>query len=74
MIRSQVAHALSVFSIHARGPQVDNYVQKLVKECEKFWKNGRQMCEVLSLTGNLCNLPLHKAASSESSGPDQTDK
>ncbi|CAH0392401.1 unnamed protein product [Bemisia tabaci] len=57
---SRVAHAISVFGIHARGPLLDTYVIKLENECDRFWRNGRQMCEVLSLTGNPCMNPLHK--------------
>ncbi|XP_039282793.1 protein SMG8 [Nilaparvata lugens] len=63
---TKVAHALSVFGIHARGPLVDSYVTRLEKECEKHWKNGRQMCEVLSLTGNPCTNPLHRSATGDS--------
>ncbi|RZF43223.1 hypothetical protein LSTR_LSTR009027 [Laodelphax striatellus] len=63
---SKVAHALSVFGIHARGPLVDSYVTRLEKECEKHWKSGRQMCEVLSLTGNPCTNPLHRSATGDS--------
>lgn len=70
----QLAHALSVFGIHARGPQMDNYIQKLMKECDKYWKHGRQMCEVLSLTGNLCNLLLHKAPTGEAVSSESTEK
>lgn len=70
----QLEHALSVFGIHARGPQMDNYIQKLMKECDKYWKNGRQMCEVLSLTGNLCNLLQHKAPTGEAVSSESTEK
>lgn len=70
---TKVTHALSVFGIHARGPQVDNYIQKLVKECDKYWKSGRQMCEILSLTGNPCNLPLHKSSTFESANSESIE-
>ncbi|PSN57691.1 Protein smg8 [Blattella germanica] len=43
---SKLAHALSVFAVHARGPLFDQYTTQLEKECDRFWKNGRQMCEV----------------------------
>lgn len=63
----KVAVALSMFGVHARGPLVDNYVIQLEQECEKYWKAGRQMCEVLSLRGNPCTQPLHKGGSGEPS-------
>lgn len=62
-----MAVALSMFGVHARGPLVDSYVIQLEQECEKFWKTGRQMCEVLSLRGNPCTQPLHKGGSGEPS-------
>uniref|UniRef100_A0A2S2PTR6 Nonsense-mediated mRNA decay factor SMG8 n=2 Tax=Schizaphis graminum TaxID=13262 RepID=A0A2S2PTR6_SCHGA len=57
---TKVAQALSVFAQHARGPLLDDYIQILVQDCDKFWQSGRQMCETLSLTGNPCTQPLHK--------------
>lgn len=57
--------AMGVFSEYARGPLVESYVLQLEKECERHWKNGRQMCEVLSMTGNPCTKPLHKGGSGE---------
>lgn len=53
---------------------MDNYIQKLMKECDKYWKNGRQMCEVLSLTGNLCNLLQHKAPTGEAISSESSEK
>lgn len=61
----QVSHALSVFAEYARGPLVESYIIQLQKECERHWKNGRQMCEVLSMRGNPCTQPLHKGGSGE---------
>lgn len=56
-----------MFGVHARGPLVDNYVTQLEHDCERHWKSGRQMCEVLSLTGNPCTKPLHTGGSGEPS-------
>ncbi|XP_050543577.1 nonsense-mediated mRNA decay factor SMG8 isoform X2 [Daktulosphaira vitifoliae] len=60
---NKVAQALSVFALHARGPLFDDYIQILVQDCDKLWQSGRQMCEILSLTGNPCTQPLHKGGS-----------
>lgn len=64
----QLTHALSVFALQARGPLVDDYAAQLEKECERFWKAGRQMCEVLSLTGNPCTNPLHRGGGDGAGG------
>ncbi|CAL1288077.1 unnamed protein product [Larinioides sclopetarius] len=58
--QTRLAHALHVFSIHARGPAVQRYAKQLKEDCERLWKNGHQMCEVLSLTGNHCMNPIHR--------------
>ncbi|PNF37753.1 Protein SMG8 [Cryptotermes secundus] len=65
---SKLAHALSVFAVHARGPLFDQYTAQLEKECDRYWKNGRQMCEVLSLTGNPCTNPLHRGGGEGAGG------
>lgn len=54
----QLAHALHVFNVHARGPAVQRFAKQLKEDCDKLWKNGHQMCEVLSLTGNHCMNPV----------------
>ncbi len=56
----KLAHALQHFTLQARGPALYDYGQQLKVECDNYWKNGRQMCEVLSLTGNHCINPIHK--------------
>ncbi|KAG8325818.1 Protein smg8 [Homalodisca vitripennis] len=61
----KVSHALGVFGEYARGPLVESYIEQLQKECERHWKSGRQMCEVLSMTGNPCTKPLHKGDGGE---------
>ncbi|KAK0167296.1 hypothetical protein PV327_004714 [Microctonus hyperodae] len=65
---SKLAHAMAVFEMHARGPLFDEFSEKLQLECDKHWRAGRQMCEVLSLTGNPCTNPLHKGGGEGSGG------
>ncbi|KAJ9589501.1 hypothetical protein L9F63_017286, partial [Diploptera punctata] len=65
---TKLAHALSVFAVHARGPLFEQYTAQLEKDCDRFWKNGRQMCEVLSLTGNPCTNPLHRGGGEGAGG------
>lgn len=64
----QLAHALSVFAVHARGPLFEEYAKQVETECEAHWKAGRQMCQVLSLTGNPCTKPLHKGGGDGAGG------
>jgi hypothetical protein len=54
----QLAQAKKVFSQFARGPACDKYMKQLEDSCERFWKNGRQLCEEISLTGNHCVNPV----------------
>ncbi|XP_042913299.1 nonsense-mediated mRNA decay factor SMG8-like [Parasteatoda tepidariorum] len=62
---TRLARALHIFNIHARGPAVPRFAQKLMEDCERLWKNGHQMCEVLSLTGNHCMNPIHRSDQDE---------
>ncbi|RWS22219.1 protein smg8-like protein, partial [Leptotrombidium deliense] len=55
----KVAMAIQMFTVHARGPALFDYARQLREECDRFWQNGHQMCEVLSLTGNNCINPIH---------------
>lgn len=64
----RLAHALSVFALHARGPLFEEYARQVETECESHWKTGRQMCQVLSLTGNPCTKPLHKGGGDGAGG------
>jgi len=57
-----------VFAVHARGPLFDQYTAQLEKECDRYWKSGHQMCEVLSLTGNPCTNPLHRGGGEGAGG------
>uniref|UniRef100_A0A224YEU9 Nonsense-mediated mRNA decay factor SMG8 n=1 Tax=Rhipicephalus zambeziensis TaxID=60191 RepID=A0A224YEU9_9ACAR len=56
----KLARAFQMFSTHARGPAFQRYAQQLKEDCDLVWKSGRQMCEVLSLTGNHCINPVHR--------------
>ena len=53
-VPTQLLQAKHVFSQHARGPACERYLQQLEEDCEKVWRNGRQLCEHISLTGNHC--------------------
>lgn len=52
--------AEKIYEMHAIGPLYNEYFNKLKNECIKYWKNGRQICEALSLTGNPCTHAIHK--------------
>lgn len=64
----RLAHALSVFAVHARGPLFEEYARQVETECKSHWKAGRQMCQVLSLTGNPCTKPLHRGGGDGAGG------
>ena len=55
----QLAQAKQVFSQIARGPACEKYMKQLEESCDRFWKNGRQLCEEVSLLGNHCVNPVH---------------
>lgn len=65
---------MAVFEMHARGPLFEEFSEKLQTECEKHWRSGRQMCEVLSLTGNPCTNPIHRGGSEGAGGGEQTEQ
>ncbi|GFS04651.1 protein smg8-like [Elysia marginata] len=67
---SRLNKAKHVFSQYARGPGYDKYMRELELSCTKFWKSGRQQCEALSLTGNLCTNKVHRLPGEEPDGPD----
>lgn len=56
----QLDHAQAVFRSHARGPSCALYRGQLQAECDALWRQGRQICETLSLTGNPCINPVHR--------------
>ncbi|XP_043288529.1 protein SMG8 isoform X2 [Venturia canescens] len=70
---TKLAHAMAVFEMHARGPLFEEFSEKLQIECDKHWRAGRQMCEVLSLTGNPCTNPIHKGGSEGAGGGEHTE-
>lgn len=51
--------ALTLFKAQARGPVFLQYVKQLEADCLAHWKNGKEQCEIASLTGNPCKLPKH---------------
>lgn len=61
----QLAHALCVLGVNARGPLLEKYSDQLEQDCKRVWIPDRQVCEVLSLTGNSCTKPTHTLSSSE---------
>lgn len=64
---------MAVFEMHARGPLFEEFSEKLQAECDKHWRAGRQMCEVLSLTGHPCTNPIHKGGSEGAGGGEQAE-
>lgn len=64
---------MTVFEMHARGPLFEEFSEKLQAECDKHWRAGRQMCEVLSLTGHPCTNPVHRGGSEGAGGGEQTE-
>lgn len=60
--------ALVLFRAQARGPVFLQYAQQLESDCQLHWKNGKEQCEVASLTGNPCKLPKHSADQEHMSG------
>jgi hypothetical protein len=42
----------------ARGPCMEEYATRLERECDQVWKQGRQSCEHVSLTGRACRLKV----------------
>lgn len=55
---SQLAQAQRVFHQFARGPACEKYLKQLEQSCEKFWRNGRQLCEEVSILSNHCVNPV----------------
>lgn len=70
---SKLAHAMGMFEMHARGPLFEEFSEKLQAECDKHWRAGRQMCEVLSLTGHPCTNPVHRGGSEGAGGGEQSE-
>ncbi|XP_017784295.1 PREDICTED: protein SMG8 isoform X2 [Nicrophorus vespilloides] len=51
---TRLGFAMALFGAQARGPMFHKFSKQLEAECVAFWKNGKQLCEKLSLTGNPC--------------------
>lgn len=54
---------LQFFTSQVRGLSARKYVKILEQDCEKYWKNGHQVCGVLSLFNNHCMNPIHRTKS-----------
>ncbi|CAG9862883.1 unnamed protein product [Phyllotreta striolata] len=65
---ARLAIALALFRAQARGPAFQQYATQLEMDCQAHWENGRQQCEVASLTGNPCKLPKHSSDQDHLSG------
>ena len=69
----KLAHALQHFTLQARGPALYDYGQRLRIECENYWQNGHQMCEVRSLTDSHCINPVHRLRGEDDNNSDDND-
>ncbi|GFO14058.1 protein smg8 [Plakobranchus ocellatus] len=69
---NRLAKAKQVFSQYARGPGYNKYMKELESACVRYWKSGRQQCETLSLTGNLCTNKVHRLPGEEPGGDDDS--
>uniref|UniRef100_A0A7N0TMQ5 Nonsense-mediated mRNA decay factor SMG8 n=1 Tax=Kalanchoe fedtschenkoi TaxID=63787 RepID=A0A7N0TMQ5_KALFE len=54
--------ALSAFHSMVKGSAVRSFSEKLEEECILIWKNGRQLCDAVSLTGKPCLHQRHDAS------------
>lgn len=46
---------------------MQKFLGRLDTECDRFWRNGRRMCEFPSIIGNPCIQPVHRVHAEESS-------
>lgn len=58
--QQKLTYAYNLFLNIGQGPEVRRWMNKLIQKCDKYWKNGRQQCETLSLLGHVCSQPVHK--------------
>ncbi|CAL8143601.1 unnamed protein product [Orchesella dallaii] len=63
--QAKLTYAVNVFLNISRGPGVLPWLTKLASKCDKYWKNGRQQCETLSLLGHVCVNPTHRVRRKE---------
>ncbi|KAI8099957.1 uncharacterized protein BX664DRAFT_254105 [Halteromyces radiatus] len=54
LLKSQ--NVLRLYNSLSRGPSALEFATRLERECEIIWKQGRQSCEAISLTGKVCRL------------------
>lgn len=52
------SNVMRMYRSLARGPCMEEYATKLERECDHVWKQGRQSCEHVSLTGKACRLKV----------------
>ncbi|CAG2174798.1 unnamed protein product, partial [Oppiella nova] len=69
----KLAHALQHFTLQARGSAVYDFGQQLKRNCDDYWANGHQMCEVLSLTNNHCINPIHRLKTEDDNNSDDNN-
>jgi hypothetical protein len=53
-------NVMRMYRTLARGPCMEECAVRLERECESIWKNERQSCEQISLTGKACRLKVKK--------------
>lgn len=63
-----LADAGQVFKEDGRGPYSEAALAKLSDVCTKYWHDGRQQCEQLSLRGHPCTQPKDVPHDKHSSG------
>lgn len=54
----QRENVLRLYATLSRGPCAAEYATRLERECDLIWKQGRQSCEKISLTGRVCRLKV----------------
>ncbi|KAL1236706.1 Nonsense-mediated mRNA decay factor [Trichinella pseudospiralis] len=62
---SKLAQAILVLKQEARGLFLEETIETLKTSCEETWKAGRQQCEAISVTGNICMNPQHRTSELE---------
>lgn len=65
---NQIQQALLVYRQHARGPALEQYETELKEKCLADWTNGRQLCEVRSLTDQHCIHKWHRLPGDQAAG------
>ncbi|CAN1252876.1 Nonsense-mediated mRNA decay factor SMG8 [Linum perenne] len=62
---NHLGNALRGFYSMVRGPAVQMFAKRLEDECTNVWISGRQLCDVVSLTGKPCMHQRHDVSSSQ---------